>query len=240
MPLLTPDRLCEIAASLKRVIVVTGAGVSVPSGIPDFATTDSQWTEPVTREKALSVKFFKEEPEQFWSIYKKLFLAKGGANQSPSQAHLFLKRLEEVADVRIFTQNVDGLHQLAGSSHVTELHGTANTLTCVACSASVPAASVYASKNPTCFVCGGRLKPNVVLYGEDSAGYFHLFNTIDAPEPGLLLVMGTSLMVAPVSYAATNALMNSPQLWRVYWDKNATEGHEPLFHHRLNTRFEDI
>lgn len=240
MTLLTPDRLCEIAASLGRVIVVSGAGMSVPSGIPDFVTADKQWNEPVTREEALSVQFFEDEPEQFWAIFKKLFLAKAATNLLPSKAHLFVKDLEDEADVRIFTQNVDGLHQFAGSGQVTELHGTTSTLTCVGCTAIVPAASVYTSKNPTCFTCGARLKPNVVLYGENSASYFHLFNTIDAPEPGLLLVMGTSLTVAPVSYAATNALMNSPQLWRVYWDKNATEEHEPLFHHRLNTRFEDI
>lgn len=240
MPLLTSARLREIAESLGRVIVVTGAGVSVPSGIPDFATTDKQWTEPVSREKALSLQYFLDEPEGFWSLYKKLFLAKSSQAFSPSPAHAFLTELERTAEVHVFTQNVDGLHQLAGSSCVTELHGTANTLTCVSCNENVSAASVYASAIPTCFTCGSRLKPDIVLYGESSTRYQQLFNALSVPAPGLLLVMGTSLTVAPVSYAASEASVNSPHLWRIYWDKNASQDYEPLFHHHLSTRFEDI
>lgn len=238
MTLLSVKRLTQIVASQHRVVVVTGAGVSTLSGIPDFVSIDGDWDNPIPREVAISKGFFRAQPKKFWSIYKDLFLGKADDKLEPSAAHLYLKELEKAAEVEIYTQNVDGLHGAAGSSNVTEVHGNAHSLTCVKCKRQVDVWDVYDTVVPLCEKDGQLLKPNVVLFGENSPSYDKMFKALNGP--GVLLVMGTSLNVAPVNMMPVEAARYSPHLWRIYWDKNASEEHEPLFHHHVNADFSQL
>jgi NAD-dependent deacetylase len=238
LSLLTVPRLTEIISDLERVVVITGAGVSTPSGIPDFVTIDDKWAETIPREIALSINFFTNYPERFWKIFKDLFLLKTRANLQPSNAHVYLKNLEVAAEVEIFTQNVDGLHQLAGSSNVTEIHGNAHSLTCIKCGKKENVWKVYDTDIPVCWLCGGLLKPDIILYGENTLGYTRMIDALDGP--GVLLIMGTSLNVAPVNNLPMQAANYFPHLWRIYWDKNASSLNESMFHHHITTDFNDL
>lgn len=236
MPELSVERFRTLAVRSRRVIAVTGAGVSTPSGVPDFLTMDDWWDEEIPRELALDVSFFHSHPAEFWRLYKKLFLTKTSEKLVPSAAHHFLAELEADVEVTVLTQNVDGLHGAAGSSDVRELHGNAKFMDCVDCRKRFDVWSVLDEIIPMC-ACGGRLKPSVVLYGED--GNYHLMRGV-FDSPGLLLMMGTSLMVAPVAYLPHNAASMMPHLTRVYWDRRATEEYIPLFHHVVTTDFKDL
>lgn len=221
-----------------KVIVVTGAGVSTGSGIPDFASVDSVWDAPVPRSVAISLPFFEQFPADFWEHYKKLFAVKTLDSFAPSKAHLFLKELEEVAEVQIFTQNVDGLHSLAGSANVVELHGNAKQLECVSCGKTYPAVDFWDSVVPQCLLCGSRLKPQVVLFGEGSEGYEQLQNAYRGV--GVALFMGTSLNVAPVSNFPYYLAAYQPQFNRIYWNKVIDGPSTKYFHQFLKADFDSL
>lgn len=215
-----------------KVVVVTGAGVSTGSGIPDFASVDSVWDAPIPRSVAISLPFFEEFPADFWEYYKRLFAVKTLDTYAPSKAHLFLKELEEIAEVQIFTQNVDGLHSLAGSSRVVELHGNAKHLQCIECTNEYPAVDFWDSIIPVCPACGARLKPTVVLFGEGSDGYQLLENAYRGI--GVALFMGTSLNVAPVSNFPYYLAAYQPQFNRIYWN-NVIDGPNAKYFHQVIT-----
>lgn len=232
------ESLRELVSQERKLIVVTGAGVSTGSGIPDFASVDDEWDAPVPRSVAISKGFWEVEPELFWSYYKKLFAVKSLNSFAPSAAHNFLKELEEIASVQIFTQNVDGLHSLAGSSHVVEVHGNARWLKCVGCSSEFEAHLFFNSDNPLCPDCGNRLKPTVVLFGEPSEGYELLQNAYRGP--GVALFMGTSLQVAPVSNYPYFLAAHQPQFYRVYWNNVVSEENERYFHQVIEDDFSSL
>lgn len=223
------ESLKSLIEAEGKVIVVTGAGVSTGSGIPDFASIDSSWDAPVPRSVAISLPFFEAYPAEFWKYYKQLFAVKSLDTFSPSKAHVFLKGLETVAEVKVFTQNVDGLHSLAGSSNVVELHGNAKHLKCVSCSKLFSAVDFWESLVPEC-VCGARLKPTVVLFGEGSEGYQKLQDAYRGV--GVALFMGTSLNVAPVSNFPYYLAAYQPQFNRIYWN-NVIEGPNVKYFHQV-------
>lgn len=229
------ESLKSLIESEGRVVVVTGAGVSTGSGIPDFASVDSQWTAPVPRSVAISLPFFESSPELFWEYYKNLFAVKSLNTFIPSSAHRFLKDLENIAEVEIFTQNVDGLHSAAGSSRVVELHGNAKYLECVSCSSRYMAADFWNDVVPTCPSCDARLKPTVVLFGEGSEGYQLLQDAYRGV--GVALFMGTSLNVAPVSNFPYYLAAYQPQFSRIYWNNVITADVGKYFHQFIQSDF---
>jgi NAD-dependent SIR2 family protein deacetylase len=232
------ESLKSLIEAEGRVVVVTGAGVSTGSGIPDFASVDSSWDAPIPRSVAISLPFFEAAPDMFWEYYKKLFSVKTLDTFAPSKAHLFLKELENIAEVQIFTQNVDGLHTAAGSSHVVEMHGNAKHLQCVSCSNKYPAADYWESTIPVCPACGSRLKPTVVLFGEGSDGYQLLENAYRGI--GVALFMGTSLNVAPVSNFPYYLAAYQPQFSRVYWNNPISATMGQYFHQYINSDFDSL
>jgi NAD-dependent deacetylase len=229
------ESLKSLIKAEGRVVVVTGAGVSTGSGIPDFASVDSVWDAPVPRNVAISLPFYEAAPEMFWECYKKLFAVKTLDTYAPSKAHLFLKELEDLAEVQIFTQNVDGLHTDAGSSHVVEMHGNAKYLQCVSCSEKYRAAEFWDAVVPVCPSCGSRLKPTVVLFGEGSEGYQLLENAYRGV--GVALFMGTSLNVAPVSNFPYYLAAYQPQFHRVYWNNVIYAEAGKYFHQFIESDF---
>lgn len=178
-----------------KIVVLTGAGVSTDSNIQDFKTMDENWTYDVSREQAISIRYFLERPQSFWDIYRYLFESKTA--HEPNDYHRFLAGLEADHDITVITQNVDGLHTKAGSTDVIEFHGSINNVVCLRgkCQQKFPYSHVAEQKLPLCPGCGDVLKPDVCLFGEKINGYNRAHSQTVAAD--LVIVAGTSLQVAP-------------------------------------------
>jgi len=188
-----------------RVTVLTGAGVSTASGIPDFKSLDNAWPYPERRERMISRSYFHQNPKLFWECYRDLFGAKLQAE--PNAVHRWIAELGERKLVRVLTQNVDRLHQAAGSDEVLELHGNATEAVCVRCGARYSMEELKVEATPRCRVCRKMLKPDTVLFGEPVKSMEDAQRVLRTTD--LLLVMGTALEVYPVAslplYAKENA-----------------------------------
>ncbi|REJ11174.1 NAD-dependent protein deacylase [Halobacillus trueperi] len=182
--------------SAERIAVLTGAGVSTASGIPDFRSSEGLWTENHEREYYMSTDYFFHDPEDFWKKYKAIFRMKLLKDYQPNLVHQFIKDLEtDEREVSVITQNVDGLHSLAGSSRVLEYHGTLNRSSCPNCGKSYSLDDVMKVAVPVCEDCGSVLKPDVLLFGDMITAHDEAESIIEKAD--LLLVMGTSLFVTP-------------------------------------------
>lgn len=195
----------ETAAALlrgaQRAVALTGAGVSTESGLPDFRSPGGLWA-GVDPMRVASLAAFRRDPAGFYAFYQERLSRLGGARPNP--AHRVLADLERAGRLRaVITQNVDGLHQAAGSRRVLELHGTLRRAACSECGArydiAVLTEALAAERMPGCSVCAGPLKPDVVLFGELLP--LKVFAEADAlcREADLLLVVGSSLTVTPAA-----------------------------------------
>jgi NAD-dependent deacetylase len=194
-------RLVELIRERQPCVVLTGAGVSTESGIPDFRSPQGLWAQFDPFEYG-SIEAFRADPGKVWRFYAPRFAVLTEAE--PNAAHRALARLEQAGFVRaVITQNIDLLHERAGSRDVVEVHGSIRTSSCPGCGASYPLARVLelldAQEAPACPECGVILKPDVVFFGEllpveaiDRA--FEL-----AREAALLLIVGSALEVYPVA-----------------------------------------
>ncbi|WKZ37119.1 MAG: NAD-dependent deacylase [Anaerolineales bacterium] len=204
----------EFAADLfrqsKHAVALTGAGLSTPSGIPDFRSTGTGlWSkdEPLD---AASLNTFRTRPERFFEWFRPL--AGQIFHAEPNPAHFALAELEKAGHVQsLITQNIDMLHQKAGSKTVIEMHGTLQTLTCSQCYHQVQAEPylgpfVETGEIPHCPRCGQILKPDVILFGEQlpQAAWFQAQK--GARHCDLILVAGSSLEVLPVAGLPMQAL----------------------------------
>ena len=182
-------------------MALTGAGISTESGIPDFRSPGGLWAEFDPLEYG-SIQAFRADPAKVWRFYAPRFSVLSDAE--PNAAHLALAELEERGLLEaVITQNIDRLHERAGSKNVVEVHGSIRTSSCPGCGASYSLDEVLAllerSDVPACSDCGGVLKPDVVFFGELLSA-----DTIDrayslARSARLLLVVGSSLEVHPVA-----------------------------------------
>jgi NAD-dependent deacetylase len=194
-------KLADLIRQRQPCVVLTGAGVSTESGIPDFRSQTGLWAEADPLEVA-SLQAFRADPERVWSFYAPRLRMLTHAE--PNAAHLALAELERRGLVRgVITQNIDLLHERAGSGDVIEVHGSIRTATCPSCRAVHPleevAAWVEARGVPHCRKCGAVLKPDVVLFGELLPE-----PTIDrayelAGRAALMLVVGSALEVFPAA-----------------------------------------
>jgi NAD-dependent deacetylase len=196
-----PHRLAELIRERQPCVVLTGAGVSTESGIPDFRSPQGLWAQFDPFEYG-SIAAFRADPEKVWRFYAPRFAVLTDAE--PNAAHRALARLEQARLVRaVITQNIDLLHERAGSREVVEVHGSIRTSTCPGCGASYPLARVLEllerERAPACPECGAILKPDVVFFGEllpESA----IDRALElAREAALLLVVGSALEVYPVA-----------------------------------------
>jgi NAD-dependent deacetylase len=204
----------EFAADLirqsKRAVALTGAGLSTPSGIPDFRSEGKGlWAHDEPMEVA-SLHTFRMAPEKFFRWFRPLAGQIYGAR--PNAAHLALAALERAGKlVSIITQNIDMLHQKAGSTSVVETHGSIRTLTCTQCYHQVNAeecvaAFVETGDMPQCPKCGSTLKPDVILFGEQLPQSAWLEAQRKARQCDLMIVIGSSLEVLPVAGLPMQAL----------------------------------
>lgn len=200
-PGLDETHLPEAIAALRsarRVAVLSGAGISVESGIPDFRSPGGLWT-VFSPEEYATLDVFRRDPEKAWKLYRALGRTLLGTRPNP--AHEALARIErDIPLDMVVTQNVDGLHQAAGSSNVVEMHGDHQHLQCLDCGCveeALPEHLDGEAGHPRCADCGAALKPNVVLFGEDVRGLDTVMPVLE--ECDALLVVGTSAQVYPAA-----------------------------------------
>lgn len=193
--------LKSILEKSKRIAFLGGAGISTESGIPDFRSSDgiykAQQAYGVPPEILLSHDFFEGYPEIFFDYYRKNLIY---PDAKPNRAHKALARLEQGGKLNaVITQNIDNLHQLAGSRNVLELHGSVYRNHCVKCRAFYPVSAILKTKGVPRCDCGGIIKPDVVLYGEGLDERVLSASIRAIREADTMIVGGTSLAVYPAA-----------------------------------------
>ena len=198
------ERLAELLRSAERAVVLTGAGISVPSGIPDFRTPGKGLWEKVNPMEVAHIDVFRREPDRFWHFYGDRFATL--RDIKPNRAHEIVAEFERRGIVRgVVTQNIDRLHRAAGSQNVIEVHGSIEWCICPECGGKVGIDRVmeqlsgeYAGA-PECQACIAPLKPGVVLFGEMLPEEALFDAHALAQEADLMLCIGSSLEVHPVA-----------------------------------------
>lgn len=194
------QELKEIVNTHNNIVFFGGAGVSTESGIPDFRSVDGLYHQQYDYppETILSHTFYRRNPKEFYRFYRNKMIFRDAL---PNAAHKVLAKLEEMGKVRaVITQNIDGLHQAAGSKTVLELHGAVHRNYCEQCGAFYDLDFIVHSVGvPKCSACGGSVKPDVVLYEEglDQKTMSDAVRFIQAAE--VLIIGGTSLAVYPAA-----------------------------------------
>lgn len=199
------DKIAELADILKEsknIVFFGGAGVSTESDIPDFRSAKGLWNEKlkinITPEQLVSHTYYMRYPEEFFEFYKDKLIY---PEAKPNKAHIALARLEEMGKLSaVVTQNIDGLHQAAGSKNVFELHGSVKRNYCTSCHEFYDENYIINSEGiPVCEKCGGRVKPDVVLY-EEGLDQEVINGAVSAiMNADTLIIGGTSLVVYPAA-----------------------------------------
>lgn len=192
-------QLKEWIEECSNIVFFGGAGVSTESGIPDFRSVDGLYNQKYKYppEMIISHSFYKQNPEEFYRFYKDRMIYR---DAEPNRAHLALARLEEQGKLKaVVTQNIDGLHQKAGSRQVLELHGSVHRNYCTRCHKFYDLDQIMAQEGVPRCTCGGIIKPDVVLYEEglDQATLRSAIRYISQAE--MLIIGGTSLTVYPAA-----------------------------------------
>ncbi|MCL6516809.1 MAG: NAD-dependent protein deacylase [Alicyclobacillus sp.] len=230
------DTLRSWLEDSRRITVLTGAGMSTESGIPDFRSENGIWQDEALL-GAMTDHHLREDPEDFWPKYKRTFLAPEYLRAEPNAGHRALARLEQLGKrVTVITQNVDGLHQLAGSSDVLEVHGSARIARCPRCGSEYGLDHILASDIPRCTwedqkgaVCGRILHPDTVLFGQPIRHYEKSLYAIHACD--LLLIVGTSLTVEPVASLPHFADHAATRIVLINLDETPFDPHADLLIH---------
>jgi NAD-dependent deacetylase len=195
-------RLAELIRESRCTVALTGAGISVPSGIPDFRTPGEGIWEKVDPMEVAHIDAFRRDPARFWGFYRQRLQMLG--DKQPNGAHEALAELERRGLLEsVITQNIDTLHTKAGSERVIEVHGSIRTASCRVCAAEFPREEVEGlfgeDGSATCPECGGPVKPDVVLFGELLPAAAMAEAESLAGRADLMLCVGSSLEVHPVA-----------------------------------------
>ena len=196
------EKLKKIIAESENIVFFGGAGVSCASGIPDFRSSSGLYSceteHGESPEEILHIRYLQRKPAEFFRYYKSNMLY---PDAKPNEAHRALAALEKTGKLRaVVTQNIDGLHQAAGSRTVYELHGSVARNYCVRCGCEhSPEYVINSPSVPKCSKCGGIVRPDVVLYGEGLDGYVFSAAERAIAEADVLIVGGTSLTVNPAA-----------------------------------------
>ncbi|SHK77723.1 NAD-dependent deacetylase [Clostridium cavendishii DSM 21758] len=197
------ERLTEIIKNSNNIVFFGGAGVSTESNIPDFRSANGLYNENANKkfspEQILSHSYFMRYTENFYKFYRDKMIYK---DAKPNKAHLALSELEKLGKLKaVITQNIDGLHQMAGSKEVLELHGSIHRNTCMNCGKHFDLNYILSSDSiiPKCDACNSTVKPDVVLY-EEGLDDDVIRNTVDyISKADILIIGGTSLVVYPAA-----------------------------------------
>lgn len=195
------NKLQELIDEASYIVFFGGAGVSVESGIPDFRSVDGLYNQKYkyNPETILSATFFYQNPKEFYRFYNDKMLC---LDNLPNACHLYLAKKEQEGKLKaVITQNIDGLHQKAGSKKVYELHGSIHRNTCLSCGKKFDGTYLKNSKSsiPLCDKCGGMIKPDVVLYEEGLDNFTVNESLYHLSKADLIIIGGTSLTVYPAA-----------------------------------------
>ncbi|AEJ20049.1 SIR2 family NAD-dependent protein deacylase [Gracilinema caldarium] len=204
------DTITKAAAFIQQVytdggniLVLTGAGISTESGIPDFRSPGTGLWERMNPMEVLSLPVLEAHPQQFYKTGFRLLMEMRSAE--PNQAHLILAKMEEEGYIQgIITQNIDNLHHKAGSKQVWEVHGNTRDANCIRCGRVFPIEELESclaegTIPPRCKKCGGIIRPSVVLFGDPMPRVYQEAMTA-VKKAELLIIVGSSLSVYPVAY----------------------------------------
>lgn len=206
----------DIICGSQRAVALTGAGISTPSGIPDFRSTRDGLWERYDPYEVASLTSFRYDPTKFFNWVRPLI--KDIYNAQPNPAHIGLASLEQAGNIQVvITQNIDALHQRAGSKNVLEVHGSLRTATCIHCYHTFDASSFMqkfldTEELPHCPECNDILKPDLILFGEQLPARTWLKAQEASKNCDLMIVAGSSLEVLPVAGLPMRALENGAHL----------------------------
>jgi NAD-dependent deacetylase len=201
----------DLLRKAKYAVAFTGAGISVESGIPPFRGDDGLWNSahPIF----LEIEYFKKKPLQSWQKIKEIFYDTLG-DAEPNVAHKMLAKMEQRSFIEsIITQNIDHLHQKAGNRYVYELHGTYKQLVCTECMSEYDVS--FADLNylpPTCYICKGILKPDMVFFNEPIPVFAKNRSFQEAGKADVLLIIGTTAEVLPAAKIPEMAKENGAKI----------------------------
>ena len=205
------ESIAEKICDFKKIVFVTGAGISQESGIPTFRGNDGLWRnyDPM---KLATINAFYDDPKLVWEWYNDR--RKNILSAQPNNGHKAIAELEKYADVVVLTQNIDGLHQRAGSSKVLELHGSIIKIKCTVCDYNEEIKSEISTVPPIC-KCGNILRHDVVWFGECLPQDVWQEAMIHASQCDLMVIAGTSLVVSPANTLPLYAKQNSAFLLEI-------------------------
>ena len=205
------ESIADKLIQAQKIVFVTGAGISQESGIPTFRGKDGLWRKYDAMQLA-TIDAFYENPKLVWEWYeerrKNILAAK------PNAGHVTIADLEKYKQVRVLTQNIDGLHQRAGSSKVFELHGSIITVKCTVCDFKEKIAASFSELPPRC-KCGNMLRPDVVWFGEALPQDVWSEAMMQANSCNVMFVVGTSLAVSPANMLPVYAKQNGATIVEV-------------------------
>ena len=193
------ENFAGIISESSNIVFFGGAGVSTESGIPDFRSPQGVFADrgELAPEEIVSHRYFLTYTDKFYEFYRERMLF---PNAKPNAAHMFVAKLEKVGKLKaVVTQNIDGLHQAAGSKNVYELHGSVHRNYCMRCGKFFGLDQIVASKGVPRCDCGGVIKPDVVLYGEQLDGDVISGSVNAISKADTLVIGGTSLVVYPAA-----------------------------------------
>ena len=203
----------RLLSTYRQVVALTGAGISVESGIPDFRSETGLWSRYNPAEYA-TLSAFRRDPRKVWRMLAEMEQLLDAA--APNPAHEALARLEHAGVVNgVITQNIDGLHDAAGSRQVVEFHGHHRTLTCLACGEAFSREEARERGVPPDCDCGYLLKPDVIFFGEDIPGDAYSQSYRLAGQCRVMLVIGTSAEVVPANQMPWIAKRNGAKVIEV-------------------------
>ena len=196
----------------KKIVFVTGAGISQESGIPTFRGTDGLWRKHDPMQLA-TIDAFYDDPKLVWEWYEDR--RKNILQAKPNPGHSAIAELEKYKDVTVLTQNIDGLHQRSGSTKVLELHGSIIRIKCSVCNFKDNIPSSFEELPPKCSSCNNILRPDVVWFGESLPQDIWNQAIIEAKSCDVMIIAGTSLVVSPANTLPVYAKQNNALLVEV-------------------------
>ena len=209
------DTVAQKLKDSRKIVFVTGAGISQESGIPTFRGKDGYWRkyDPM---KLASIDAFYDDPKLVWEWYEDR--RKNILDVKPNEGHFAISQMEEFKDIVILTQNIDGLHQRSGSTNVLELHGSIIRIKCTVCDFTDNITENFESLPPKC-KCGGMLRPDVVWFGESLPQNIWQSAIKEASVCDVMVIVGTSLVVSPANTLPVYAKQNGAILIEVNPEK---------------------
>ena len=209
------DTVAQKLKDSRKIVFVTGAGISQESGIPTFRGKDGYWRkyDPM---KLASIDAFYDDPKLVWEWYEDR--RKNILDVKPNEGHFAISQMEEFKDVVVLTQNIDGLHQRSGSTNVLELHGSIIRIKCTVCDFTDNITENFESLPPKC-KCGGMLRPDVVWFGEPLPQNIWQSAIKEASICDVMIIVGTSLVVSPANTLPVYAKQNGAILIEVNPEK---------------------